>query len=164
MEKENISAAEILGSVRASLKHYKAFEHLAKVVAFLEQQDVYEKKLNQQIGHLESELSDLQLALNQKSQVLADTEAKIVEAKAELKSVIENREATERAIVDEAKKKADDIIDQAKIEEASITKTIDALRQQRKIEEDETARISAERHAMQSKYESEKKRIIESLK
>lgn len=163
MEHE-ITASEILGSVRTALKQYQAFEHLVKVVAFLEKQETYQDSLKKSIHNLEIEKADLEETVAKHTASLNDSAAKAREASEELQVIIANRNATRDAIVSAADKEAKSVIDAAKNrvdslkgEAGLLREEVESLKQQINIE-------NSHLEDLRAKYKQEKDRIIESLK
>lgn len=163
MDKQ-ITAGEILGSVRTALKQYQAFEHLVKVVAFLEQQETYQDSLQKNIRNLEIEKAELEAAIAGHVASSEGFAAKAREASEELQAIIANRNATRDAIVAAADKEAKAIIDAAKnrvdglkAEATSLRDEVESLQQKINIEKSHLDDLRA-------KYKQEKDRIIESLK
>lgn len=160
---EKITANEILGTVRAGLKMYQAFEHLSKVVAFLEQKEAYEKKLDAEIHNLEVEKGELEEAISRKSNVLSELTQKIASETEALKSVVSNRETTHKSIVSAAEREAASILDKASREVARMKEHLELLRAECSSVEQEINQQRSALESMRDQYNREKKRIIEAL-
>lgn len=160
---DKITANEILGTVRAGLKMYQAFEHLSKVVSFLEQKETYEKKLDAEIGNLEAEKGELDDAISRKSTVLSDLTQKIAAETDSLKSIVSNRDATHKGIVNAAEKDAAGIMDKANREVSRMKEHLEALRAECSSVEQEINQQRSALESMRDQYNREKKRLIEAL-
>lgn len=162
MEKD-IKAGEILGAVRKAFKLFQDFEHLHKVIAFLEQQEAYEAKLKASIHNLEIEHAELDEAITIKKTSLAEVSAKFEQAQNLLASTLANQAETRAQIVEAAEKEAEAIVSKARAEVSGMAERVISLQNQIKSLEGEIVVQEGALEDLRIKYGKEKDRIIKAL-
>src|SRR3990167_4946287 len=157
------TAAQMLGTVRSVLKLYKDFEHLSKVVYFLEQQEAYEAKLKASVRNLEIDKADFAEDIEVQAKRLAELESRVEETQVALDQVNANADSTRNEIVGKAKKEADALIQRSEQAVADISARGEALRAENVSLEKEIFKKKSEIEDMKQQYQQEKDRIIKAL-
>lgn len=159
----DIKASEILGTVRAGLKLYQAFEHLSKVVAFLEQQEAYEQKLVVSNRNLEIQKADLQEDIEAMTLKLNQLNGKAEEAQSLLASTIATQAQTRSSIVEAAEKEAAEIVGKAKAEVAGMADRKSQLQTDIKSMDNEILRKKSELEVLNEQIERTKADAIRKI-
>lgn len=161
---EKISANEILGTIRAGLKMYQAFEQLNKVVSFLEQQESYEKHLKLSVSELEKTEEGLTKSIESKSSQLEDLEKKSDELAADIESRLKKAEDDKANILEAGKTEAEKMVAKAKQDIANMADDTRRLKVEIQSLSEEREREKADLEKFREEYQREKDRIIKALR
>lgn len=157
------TAAQMLGTVRSALKAYKDFEHLAKLVSFLEQKEAYEGRLQASVRNLEIEKADLEETIETHKKEIDALVGDVEKTQVFLDQIKSTAESTRQEIVGKAQKEADQVTQRAEQTVASIAASGDSLRAENATLEKEIFKKKSEIEDLKSQYQKERDRIIKAL-